>query len=117
MEIISILFLQYGLGVVFIITGILILKSEDKWTHMLPVFMRKLMPESFLRLLMVGTAFYDLANGAWLLSGFLLGWAALLASLHLVLVLAASARTEFHEVYRDIGLLAAALALVAHFFL
>lgn len=115
MENISILFLQFGLASVFIITGILILKSQDKWVHMLPGFLQKYISESALRSLMIGTALYDLVNGAWLLSGFLLGYAALFAAIHMLGVLLLSDRSMFHETYRDIGLLAASLSLAAHF--
>lgn len=113
----SILILQYGLGLVFIITSILILKSGDKWTHMLPHWMQQSFSSKSLRYFMIFTAIYDILQGIWLLSGFLLGWAGLAAFLHLSGVLLASNRETIHETYRDLGLLAASLALAAQFLL
>jgi len=113
---ISIIILQVGLGFTFVITGVLILQSRDKWVHMLPVFVRKRYSKPVLRLFMVGTALYDLFNGAWLVSGFLLGYAALFAALHLLVVLLSTSRHTFHETYRDIGLFAASAAVAAQFF-
>lgn len=111
----SILILRTGLGITFVLAGLLILKSEDKWTHMLPGWFTKYLPsaESF----MVGTAYGDLFLGAWLLSGYFTGIVAVLASLHLIGVLIVSGKDEFHEVYRDIGLLSGCIALAVHFLL
>lgn len=109
----SILILRIGLGTTFVLTGILILKDDDKWTHMLPVWFSKylLSAKSF----MIATAIGDLILGAWLLSGYFIGIAASLATLHLLGVLIVSGRDEFHEVYRDIGLLFASVALAVYF--
>jgi len=110
---ISLFILRVGLGLTFVITGVLILLSRDKWEHMLPVFVRKRYSKPVLRSFMVGTALYDLFNGVWLLSGFLLGYAALFAALHLLGVLLSTSRHTFHETYRDIGLFAASAAVAA----
>jgi len=61
---------------------------------------------------MLVTSIADIILGAWLLSGFFTAVAATLAAVHLLGVLIISGRHEFHEVYRDIGLLFAAVALV-----
>lgn len=108
----TIFILKIGIGITFALTGILILKDKDKWTHMLPGWFSKYVrPRSF----MIGTAIGDIILGAWILSGFATGIAASLAALHLLGVLIVSGRDEFHEVYRDIGLLFAAVALVVYF--
>lgn len=112
----SIFILRIGLGITFALTGILILKDEDQWTHMLPEWFAKFLPSSA-RSFMIGTAAFDLILGAWLLSGYYTGIAAVLGALHLFGVLVVSGRDEFHEVYRDIGLLFACVALAVYFLL
>lgn len=110
---ISITLLRIGLGITFILTGILILKDDDKWTHMLPGWFSKYLPSA--KSFMIATAIGDLVIGAWLLSGYFTGIAASLAALHLLGVLIVSGRDEFHEVYRDIGLLFGCIALAVYF--
>lgn len=108
-----ILILRLGLGITFVLTGFLILKDNDKWTHMLPGWFSKYIGSA--RSFMVGTAWFDLILGAWIVSGYLTGIAASLAALHLLGVLLVSGKDEFHEVYRDIGLLFMAVALAVYF--
>lgn len=109
----SIALVRIGLGITFILTGILILKDEDKWTHMLPGWFSKYLPSG--RSFMIVTAWTDIITGIWLLSGYFTGIAALLAALHLLGVLIVSGKQEFHEVYRDIGLLFMAVALAVYY--
>lgn len=109
----SILILRIGLGITFALSGILILKDENKWTHMLPEWFSKYVPSA--KSFMIVTAIGDLILSAWLVSGYFTGIAALLAALHLVGVLIVSGKDEFHEVYRDIGLLFACIALTVYF--
>lgn len=109
----SILILRLGLGITFALTGTLILKDDDKWTHMLPAWFSRYVPST--RSFMIATAWFDLILGAWLLSGYFTGLAASLAALHLLGVLIVSGKHEFHEVYRDIGLLFASVALAVYF--
>lgn len=111
----SITLVRIGLGITFILTGILILKDNDKWTHMLPAWFSKYLPSA--RSFMVITAWTDIITGLWLLSGYFTGIAASLAALHLLGVLIVSGKQEFHEVYRDIGLLFSSLALAAYYLL
>jgi len=106
----SILFLKIGLGITFILTGLLILSSKDRWVHMLPAWFASRLSSA--RGFMLVTSIADIILGAWLLSGFFTAVAATLAAVHLLGVLIISGRHEFHEVYRDIGLLFAAVALV-----
>ena len=109
----SVLILRIGLGITFALTGFLILKDDDKWTHMLPQWFSKYLPSA--RSFMITTAWGDLILGAWILSGYFTGIAASLATLHLLGVLIVSGKHEFHEVYRDIGLLFMAVALAVYF--
>ncbi len=112
---ISMFVLRIGLGITFALSGILILKDKDRWTHMLPKWFSRNLPSA--QLFMTTTAWGDLALGAWLITGYFTGIAALLAALHLVGVLIVAGRNEFHEVYRDIGLLFACVALAVYFLL
>jgi len=109
----SILILRIGLGITFALTGFLILKDDDKWTHMLPQWFSKYVRST--RSFMIMTAWGDLVLGAWLLSGYFTGIVASLAALHLLGVLIVSGKHEFHEVYRNIGLLFMAVALAVYF--
>jgi uncharacterized membrane protein YphA (DoxX/SURF4 family) len=113
---ITLLILRVGLGLTFFITGIHILRSKDMWVHMLPISLQKKYSRPTLRSLMAGTALYDLVNGVWLVSGVLLGYAALFAAFHLLLVLLSSNRHTFHETYRDIGLFATSVAVAMQVF-
>lgn len=110
-----ILILQAGLGITFVLTGILILKDDDKWAHMVPDWFAKYVPS--VRSFMIGTALFDLAVGIWLFSGYFTGLAASVAAIHLLGVLIATGRHTFHETYRDIGLLFMAVALAVYFLL
>ncbi len=101
--------LQFGLGITFLLTGYLILKDDDKWAHMVPPWFARRLPS--LRSFMIGTALFDLAVGAWLISGYFVTLAAVVAAVHLLAVLIATGRHTFHETYRDIGLLLSAVAL------
>ncbi len=111
----SILILRIGLGITFVLSGILILKDDDKWAHMLPEWFSKYLPSA--RSFMIVTAYGDLILGGLLLSGYFTGIVALLSAVHLLGVLLVSGRNEFHEVYRDIGLLFACIALAIYFLL
>lgn len=101
--------LRIGIGLTFFLTGVLILSSNDKWVHMLPGWFLRLVKSP--RAFMIGTAIGDIAIGLWLMSGYFAGIGAVIASLHLLGVLVVSGKHEFHEVYRDIGLLMASMAL------
>jgi len=100
--------LRFGLGITFIITGIYIFKSKDHWTGPLPLWLKKLLPLSPERVMLM-VAIFDVTVGIWLLTGIYLWLAALLATLHLIQVLIVSGINQ--TVYRDIGLLFAAAAL------
>lgn len=109
------LILRIGLGITFVLTGFLILKDDDKWAHMVPDWFSKYIPS--VRAFMIGTAWFDLVVGAWLISGYFTGIAAVVAAIHLLGVLIATGKHSFHEVYRDIGLLFASVSLAVYFLL
>lgn len=100
---------QIGLGITFALTGVLILRDDDAWAHMVPDWFATYLPS--VRTFMIGIAWFDLLVGIWLMSGYFVGIAAVVAAVHLLGVLVATGRHSFHETYRDIGLLFAAVAL------
>lgn len=109
METIAYSILRIGLASTFLITGIFILISEDKWVHMIQPWAEKFIIGGK-RNAMITTAFFDLFLGLWLFSGLFTWIAALLAALHLIQVLITAGIT--HETYRDIGLLTASITLL-----
>lgn len=111
----SLLLLRIGLGITFVLTGVLILKDDDKWAHMVPRWFAQHTPS--VRSFMIATAWFDLVVGAWLMSGYFTGIAAAIAAIHLLGVLIATGKHTFHETYRDIGLVFMAVALAAYFLL
>lgn len=109
MESLALLFLRIGLGLTFCLTGYYILSEKSHWTGMISPWVKKLLlvaPTQFM--FIVGV--YDIINGLWLLTGIYVWLAALLAALHLVLVLIAAGITDV--TYRDIGLLCASITLM-----
>lgn len=100
---------RVGLAITFLWIGILIFKNPEAWGGYLQPWAAGLLPVS-LEQAMWGTAFFDIVIGVLLLIDWKIWIAALLAVLHLVIVLAVSGITDI--TVRDIGLLAAALAVM-----
>ena len=101
--------LRVGLAVTFLWIGVLIFKQSEAWMGYLQPWVVKLLPIS-IEQVMLGTAVLDIGIGFLFLVDVLTWPAALLASLHLVIVLAVSGITDI--TVRDIGILAAAVALM-----
>jgi len=101
--------LRVGLAVTFLWIGVLIFKQPEAWMGYLQPWVVKLLPIS-IEQVMLGTAVLDIGIGFLFLVDVLTWPAALLASLHLVIVLAVSGITDI--TVRDIGILAAAVALM-----
>jgi uncharacterized membrane protein YphA (DoxX/SURF4 family) len=102
-------FLRVGLAITFLWIGVLIFKNPESWGGYLQpwaVWLLPIPPEQA----MIGTAILDITIGAFLLIDFLPWLAALVGAIHLVVVLTVSSITDI--TVRDIGLLAAALAVV-----
>ncbi|TAL49264.1 DoxX family membrane protein [Patescibacteria group bacterium] len=112
MKKISFLILRIGLAIVFIWIGISILKNPEAWGAFLKPWALALLPIP-LKEAMLGTAILDLVIGGLLLSNTLIWLAALLGSIHLLVVLITSGIDDV--TVRDIGLLAATLALFIEF--
>jgi uncharacterized membrane protein YphA (DoxX/SURF4 family) len=106
------LLIQYGLAFVFVWTGILILKDVPSWAKSLEEsWAKKLLPASSESLIRA-TAVFDIVVGIWLFTGIALWVAALFAALHLTQVLLV--RGIMGSEYRDVGLLAIAIALMLY---
>jgi uncharacterized membrane protein YphA (DoxX/SURF4 family) len=102
-------FLRVGLAITFLWIGILIFKNPESWGWYLQPWAAGLMPIPLTQAV-IGTAILDIVIGFLLLVDFLPWLAALLGAIHLIIVLAVSGITDI--TVRDIGLLAALLAIV-----
>src|SRR3989338_10261171 len=100
--------LRVGLSITFLWIGVLIFKNPESWGGYLQPWAAGLLPVP-LEQAMIGTAILDIIIGVFLLIDFLPWLAALAGAVHLVIVLTVSGITDI--TVRDIGLLAAALAL------
>lgn len=103
--------LRVGIAITFLWIGILIFKEPGAWGGYLLPWAADLLPIP-LEQAMVGTAILDILIGVFLLIDVLTWLAAFLGTLHLVIVLSTSGINAI--TVRDIGLLAAVLALVVH---
>lgn len=103
--------LRLSLGVTFLFTGYFILKHTKEWTGFIKPWAEKLLPVSK-ESAMKTTAYYDLFNGLWLLSGIFTWWAALFAALHMIQVLVIAGVDD--TTYRDIAILGASIALMLY---
>jgi uncharacterized membrane protein YphA (DoxX/SURF4 family) len=102
---------QLGLAFVFVWTGILIFMDMPSWTGIIEKsWVKNFVPSAHFA--MQATAVFDIIVGAWLFSGIVLWIPALLAALHLVSVLLVTG--IMGPSYRDVGLLAMAVALTLH---
>jgi len=103
--------LRVGVAITFLWIGILIFRNPEAWGSYLQPWAAKLLFVP-IREAMIGTAILDIVIGGWLLFIDRFTWiAAALAFLHLIVVLVTSGITDI--TVRDIGLLAATLALLA----
>lgn len=100
--------LRVGMAITFIWIGVLILKSPESWAGYMQPWAVKLLPVPVTQAL-IGTAILDIIIGVMLLVDWFTWLAAILASLHLIIVLTVSGISDI--TIRDIGLLAAAIAL------
>ncbi len=101
--------LRLGLAITFLWIGVLIFKNPEAWGGYLQPWAARLLPIPVSQA-MIGTAILDIAIAALLLINTLTWLGAIAGASHLVIVLAVSGITDI--TVRDIGLLAATLALV-----
>lgn len=103
--------LRVGTAITFLWIGILIFQHPEAWGAYLMPWAAELLPIP-LKEAMIGTALLDIVIGVFLLIDVLTWVAGTIGTLHLVLVLAVSGINAI--TVRDIGLLAATIALAIH---
>lgn len=103
--------LRVGVAITFLWIGVLIFREPEAWGGMLQPWAAGLLPIP-LREAMIGTAILDIGIGAFLLIDVATWLAALFGAVHLIIVLATTGINAI--TVRDIGLLAATLALTIH---
>ncbi len=101
--------LRVGMAITFLWIGVLIFKMPLAWGGYLQPWAAGLLPVP-LEQAMIGTAFLDIAIGFLLLVDYFTWLAALIAAIHLLIVLTVSGITDI--TVRDIGLLTAAIAIL-----
>ena len=101
--------LRVGLAITFLWIGILIFKQPEAWAGYVQPWATRLLPIPIKEAL-VGTAFLDIAIGVFLLFDSFVWLAALVGTLHLIIVLTVSGINDV--TVRDIGILAGTLALM-----
>lgn len=100
--------LRVGLGITFLWIGVMIFRSPEFWGGFLQPWAIDLLPVP-LREVMISTAVLDMIIGLALIVDAGVWIAALVASIHLIIILATTGITEI--TVRDIGLLGGTLAL------
>lgn len=100
--------LRVGVAITFLWIGVLIFRDPEAWGSYLQPWATGLLFTP-LKEAMIGTAILDIVIGGLLLVDYFAWIAAALASFHLIIVLVTTGITDI--TVRDIGLLAATLAL------
>ncbi len=104
----AITILRWGLAFVFFYAAIASLRHPQDWVGFFPQFVRNMIPQN---LLLTGFSIFEIILATWLFSGKKTLWAAGIAALALAGV-TVSNLGAFDIVFRDVGLLFAALALL-----
>lgn len=101
--------LRVGLGITFIIIGFVVWQAPEAWGSFVQPWAVKFMPGGLLAT-MKNTAILDIVLGLWLLTNRAVWIPALIATLHLLVILITTTTANV-IIERDIGLFFAALAL------
>lgn len=101
-------FLRVGLAITFLWIGVLILRNPEAWGSYIEPWALKLLPMSLVQAMQT-TAVLDIVVGLSFLFDFFLWGAALLGSIHLIIILIISGVTDI--TIRDVGLFTGTLAL------
>ena len=101
--------LRVGIAITFIWIGVLIFKNPESWAGYLQPWAANLLPIP-MREALLGTALLDIIIGTMLLVDWFTWVAAILGTLHLIIVLTGSGISDI--TIRDIGLLAATIAIM-----
>ena len=105
---IALILLRFGLAFVFFYAAIASYLSPNNWIGFFPMFVKNILPSQFL---LTTFSFYELALGFWLISG---KWPVISAGLAAASILGIIVFNfgAMDIIFRDTGLLFAALALV-----
>ncbi|OGZ73402.1 MAG: hypothetical protein A2908_02410 [Candidatus Staskawiczbacteria bacterium RIFCSPLOWO2_01_FULL_38_12b] len=101
--------LRVGFAITFLWIGVLIFKQPEAWGGYIAPWAMKLLPVP-IEQAMMGTAVLDIIIGVLLLIDSFVWLAALVGSIHLIIVLAVSGITDI--TVRDIGILAGIIAIM-----
>ncbi len=99
--------LRVGLAIPFLYAAIAATLNPEAWVGFIPQFLKNLFPET---LLLGAHALFDLTLGLWLLSGWKTKYAATFSALNLTTIIIVN-MAALDIIFRDIGLLLAAIAL------
>jgi len=100
-------FLRAAIAVPFLYAAVDATLQPEAWLGFMPSFLLKLLPRS---ILLLGFSLYELGLSLWLLSGYKTKYASGLAVLTLLAIIAANI-SALYIVFRDVGLMLAALGL------
>ncbi len=100
-------FLRVGLAIPFLYAAISATLQPEAWVGFIPFFLRNLVPES---LLLGAHSLLNVILALWLLSGWKTKYAAGLATLALAVIIVVNL-VALDIIFRDIGLMLAALSL------
>jgi uncharacterized membrane protein YphA (DoxX/SURF4 family) len=103
------LILRIALAFVFLYASVSSFLSPNDWIGYMPRFMRGIVPD---QLLLAGFSVFEIVLSGWLLSGFYVRYAALLAAAMLAGIVVLNPAL-LPITFRDVGLFIAALALYA----
>jgi len=101
--------LRVGLGITFIVIGFVVWLAPEAWGSFVQPWAVKFMPGGLVAT-MKNTAILDIVLGSWMLTNRAVWIPALIATLHLLVILITTTTTGL-IIERDIGLFFAALAL------
>lgn len=99
--------LRVALAIPFLFAAIDATLQPEAWVGFIPYFVRNLLPES---LVLGAHALFDFTLALWLLSGWKTKYAAAFSALNLATIIIVNL-TALDIIFRDIGLLLAAIAL------
>ncbi|MEK6939732.1 MAG: hypothetical protein AABX31_03305 [Nanoarchaeota archaeon] len=99
--------LRTALAVPFLFVAIDATLQPEAWVGFIPFFLRNLFPET---LLLGAHAVFDFILAVWLLSGWKIKYAAAFSALNLAAIIIVNL-TALDIIFRDVGLLLAAIAL------
>lgn len=110
LSIVSRKLLRVGLGITFLWIGVLIVRDPASWAGLIPAWMSPVAPDATAAMFQSGVL--DIAIGLLLILGLWTWLAAILAFLHLIVVLASVLSVQAWDIAaRDVGLLFASAAL------